>query len=72
MDRVRNFLSMMKRSLHYEVSIHLERKLAVSTSVGAQLVPINDAFGPSTYEPDIQAIIVSSETLKGGVAGKVS
>ncbi|KAF9479297.1 hypothetical protein BDN70DRAFT_878974 [Pholiota conissans] len=32
------------------------------------IVPINDVYGPTGWDPDIQALVVSKETLSGGEA----
>ena len=40
----------------------------VSENVKCNTVPIFDAFGPSIENNDYQAIIVSEETLIGGMA----
>lgn len=40
----------------------------VKPSLTVRVAPIDDGFGPSIEEPDFEAIIVSSETLKGGMA----
>jgi pantetheine-phosphate adenylyltransferase len=31
-----------------------------------QVVPINDVYGPTGYDPDIQALVVSKESVSGG------
>ena len=33
------------------------------------IVPIQDVYGPTAVDPDIQALVVSKETLSGGAAG---
>ncbi|KIH46095.1 cytidyltransferase domain protein [Ancylostoma duodenale] len=40
----------------------------VSDSVVCLAEPIEDPFGPSTRIPDLEAIVVSQETIKGGEA----
>lgn len=35
-----------------------------------QVVPINDVYGPTSYDPDIQALIVSKETLSGAASSE--
>lgn len=31
------------------------------------IVPINDVYGPTGWDPNIQALVVSKETLNGAV-----
>ncbi|KAI0062321.1 Nucleotidylyl transferase [Artomyces pyxidatus] len=33
-----------------------------------EIVPINDVYGPTGWDPNIQALVVSKETLSGGAA----
>ncbi|KDQ60922.1 hypothetical protein JAAARDRAFT_173289 [Jaapia argillacea MUCL 33604] len=33
-----------------------------------EVVPIDDVYGPTAWDPDIQALVLSKETLAGGVA----
>lgn len=33
------------------------------------IVPISDVYGPTGWDPDIQALVVSGETLGGAEAG---
>jgi pantetheine-phosphate adenylyltransferase len=33
------------------------------------IVPIQDVYGPTAVDPDIQALVISKETLSGGAAG---
>ncbi|VDM44227.1 unnamed protein product [Toxocara canis] len=40
----------------------------VSNKVRCEVHPITDPFGPAIVDPDLEAIIVSSETIKGGHA----
>jgi phosphopantetheine adenylyltransferase len=35
------------------------------------IVPINDVYGPTGWDPDIQALVVSKETLSGAEASKI-
>jgi pantetheine-phosphate adenylyltransferase len=39
---------------------------ADADAVVMDVVEIQDAFGPTAYDPDIQALVVSRETLSGG------
>ena len=39
-------------------------------SVEYDIVPISDVYGPTAWDPNIQALVVSKETLAGGAAGK--
>ncbi|XP_026461494.1 bifunctional coenzyme A synthase-like [Ctenocephalides felis] len=39
----------------------------VDSTLMYQIVSINDPFGPTKTDPDMQLIVVSSETLKGGL-----
>jgi len=36
------------------------------------IVPINDVYGPTGWDPDIQALVVSKETLSGADASKLN
>jgi phosphopantetheine adenylyltransferase len=36
------------------------------------IVPINDVYGPTATDPNIQALVVSRETASGGKAGTCS
>jgi len=49
-DRVRNFLSLFRPGIVYDI------------------VPINDVYGPTGWDPNIQALVVSKETLAGSTA----
>lgn len=40
----------------------------ISQGVRCELHPITDPFGPSIVDPDLGAIVVSSETISGGYA----
>jgi phosphopantetheine adenylyltransferase len=37
-----------------------------------KVVPIQDIYGPTVTDSDLQALIVSEETISGGLAGKPS
>ncbi|KAF9053040.1 hypothetical protein BJ165DRAFT_1444980 [Panaeolus papilionaceus] len=37
-------------------------------SIHPDIVPITDVYGPTGWDPDIQALVVSKETLSGGEA----
>jgi pantetheine-phosphate adenylyltransferase len=39
-------------------------------SLDYYIVPINDVYGPTATDPNIQALVVSKETASGGKAGK--
>ncbi|KAF8660619.1 hypothetical protein AX16_001598 [Volvariella volvacea WC 439] len=47
MERVRQFLSLFKPGIVYDI------------------VPIQDVYGPTGWDPNIQALVVSKETLSG-------
>jgi pantetheine-phosphate adenylyltransferase len=34
------------------------------------VVPISDVYGPTSIDPDIQALVVSKETIAGGESSK--
>jgi pantetheine-phosphate adenylyltransferase len=34
-----------------------------------EIVPIHDVYGPTAADPNIQALVVSMETVSGGKAG---
>jgi len=34
------------------------------------IVPINDVYGPTGWDPNVQALVVSQETLKGADASE--
>ena len=36
-----------------------------------EIVPIHDVYGPTAWDPDIQALVVSKETLSGADASKL-
>lgn len=38
----------------------------VKPQIGHSVVPITDMFGPTITDPDLQCIVVSDETKKGG------
>ena len=38
--------------------------------ITAEIVPITDVYGPTAWEPNIQALVISKETLKGGDASE--
>uniref|UniRef100_A0AAY4B3S3 Bifunctional coenzyme A synthase n=1 Tax=Denticeps clupeoides TaxID=299321 RepID=A0AAY4B3S3_9TELE len=40
----------------------------VKPSLQYEIVPLNDPFGPSVSDPQLQCIVVSEETMKGGEA----
>ena len=35
------------------------------------IVPIRDVYGPTAVDPNIQALVVSKETLSGGAASRL-
>ena len=35
-----------------------------------EIVPITDVYGPTGWDPNVQALVVSKETLSGGDASK--
>jgi pantetheine-phosphate adenylyltransferase len=39
-------------------------------SLEYDIVPIQDVYGPTAVDPDIQALVVSKETLSGGAASQ--
>lgn len=66
---------MIKKKCLWELMEPLEiRQNAVKefiddiSSIRCEIYPISDAFGPSIVDPDLEAIIVTEETLKGGHA----
>lgn len=38
----------------------------VSENIECRITPIYDAFGPSIVDPEIECIVVTEETCKGG------
>jgi pantetheine-phosphate adenylyltransferase len=36
------------------------------------IVPIHDVYGPTAVDPDIQALVVSKETMKGASSSSCS
>ncbi|VDN02125.1 unnamed protein product [Thelazia callipaeda] len=67
---------MIRRKVLWELMEPLEKRLEairdfvedVSNNVRCEMHPILDPYGPSIVDPDLKAIIVSSETEKGGHA----
>ena len=47
------------------------RSFLISFKPGLEydIVPIQDVYGPTAVDPNIQALVVSKETLRGGAAG---
>lgn len=39
-------------------------------SLEYDIVPIQDVYGPTAVDPNIQALVVSKETLSGGAASR--
>ena len=37
-----------------------------------QIVPLNDVYGPTSTDPDIQALVVSRETVSGAESSELS
>ena len=35
-----------------------------------EVVPIQDVYGPTAYNPDIQALVVSKETMSGAASSE--
>ncbi|KAH8106808.1 Nucleotidylyl transferase [Cristinia sonorae] len=68
--------ALLKNKANKHVLEHLpkrtERTRAFLTlfkpSVEYDIVPINDVYGPTAWDPNIQALVVSKETLSGGAA----
>jgi phosphopantetheine adenylyltransferase len=50
------------------ISIVKELIADLRPSVDSDVVPIVDPFGPSIVKPDIECLVVSEETLRGGHA----
>lgn len=40
-------------------------------NVEYDIVPINDVYGPTAWDPEVEAIVVSKETLGGGAASEL-
>ena len=63
---------LMKKSSAELISSYEDRKASVASFVGVikpslkcDLVMLEDPFGPTVSDPDLEAIVVSSETIKG-------
>lgn len=57
-----------------ELVLPLEKRMAdvreflndIDSTLSYEIVPIQDPFGPTATDPDLDLIVVSSETMKGG------
>lgn len=54
--------------LHQRITIVRAFLLRCDTSVELDVVEIQDPFGPTAWDPDIQCLVVSRETMSGGEA----
>lgn len=65
---------MIKGKKLYELILPVEQRIAevldflhtIDTTLKYEVVPIQDPFGPTKSDPNLQLIIVSAETLRGG------
>jgi phosphopantetheine adenylyltransferase len=44
----------------------------IKPSIVPDIVPITDVYGPTGWDPNIQALVVSKETLDGAAASELS
>lgn len=72
--------ALLTRKSNKEVLEDLPTRMAKVTSFLAlfrpgliyDVVPINDVYGPTGWDPDIQALVVSRETLSGAASSQFS
>uniref|UniRef100_A0A6M2DYT0 Bifunctional coenzyme A synthase n=1 Tax=Xenopsylla cheopis TaxID=163159 RepID=A0A6M2DYT0_XENCH len=68
--------SMLKSKTLFELIQPISKRMTdveefmqdVDNTLNYQIVSINDPFGPTKTDPDLQLIVVSTETMKGGHA----
>jgi hypothetical protein len=57
-------------SLQTRISKTLAFLQLFKTGIEYDLVPISDVYGPTAWDPDVQALVVSKETLSGASSSK--
>ncbi|KZS93414.1 Nucleotidylyl transferase [Sistotremastrum niveocremeum HHB9708] len=68
--------SMLVKKNHAQVLENLDQRLAsikafldlVKPNITHYLAPMDDVYGPTGWDPDIQALVVSKETIAGAIA----